>query len=71
MSTDFEKYIHGEDWGDMIIECDRCGEYANFEGSFIECIAQAKEEGWIVFLADDDTWTHICSSECHAALTFD
>lgn len=46
----------------MEMGCDTCGEFSNFYGSFQECIAESKEEGWMIF-KNNLEWEHYCP-EC-------
>ncbi len=71
MGIDFVRDQNDWDYGTMYFECDLCGEISEAEGSFHDCIAQAKEDGWIVYLAEDDIWTHLCSANCGASQVFD
>jgi hypothetical protein len=47
----------------MDMECDTCGTNEVFDGDFDECIAEAKDEGWIV-RKDGDEWVHYCDVGC-------
>lgn len=43
----------------MEMECDSCADADLFYGNFEECIAEAKECGWVITKEDGD-WTHTC-----------
>jgi len=47
----------------LSIECDHCGSIDTFEGSFPECVEQAKDHAWIIF-KDGFNFVHFCDSEC-------
>lgn len=68
MSTDYTRDKYDRDQGEMQIECDQCGDTVEFYGSFSDCIRFARDEGWIVFVADDDEWVHLCSNECRKSM---
>ncbi|MCK5613776.1 hypothetical protein KAR91_68560 [Candidatus Pacearchaeota archaeon] len=51
----------------MTIECDICGEIAEFDGDYKYCITEAKRNGWIVKKHLGD-WYHFCSIECRKKL---
>ncbi len=45
------------------IECDHCGNIDTFNGSFPECIEQAKDHEWII-IRDGFNYIHFCDSDC-------
>lgn len=48
----------------MVMSCDGydCDKDLELSGEFVECIQEAKDEGWRIFKDDyDDTWNHLCS----------
>lgn len=47
----------------MTMECDTCGEIAEFDGDFKHCISEAKAEGWIV-IKKRGGFYHYCSENC-------
>ncbi|MFA5999348.1 MAG: hypothetical protein WC783_00005 [Candidatus Paceibacterota bacterium] len=42
------------------ITCDTCGECAYFEGSFQDCIDEAKSDGWRIYMDECNEWMHEC-----------
>lgn len=47
----------------MDMECDTCGEIAEFDGDFKHCIAEAQRAGWFV-IKKKGGWHHYCSENC-------
>lgn len=43
----------------MTVACDECGAEEIFYGTFMECITQAKEEGWYI-TKEDNEYRHWC-----------
>jgi len=46
----------------MTIECDTCGEIAEFDGDYRFCIESAKADGWIIM--KKDVFCHYCCADC-------
>lgn len=65
MTLDFEKESYHDDYGSMWFECDHCGSTGEFEGSWQECMNEAKEAGWIVRPPDNGAYLHFCCKECN------
>ena len=42
------------------IECDKCSYGEEYEGNWIECIRNAKNDGWIIGSTAKGEWGHIC-----------
>ena len=51
----------------MTIECDTCGEIAEFNGDFKYCVQEAKGNGWLVVKKKGE-WHHYCSTDCKEGL---
>lgn len=49
----------------MDIYCDGegCDEVVTYYGSWSDCIAQAKEDGWVSYKNENNEWEHKCP-EC-------
>lgn len=48
---------------EMEVECDQCGEESVYFGEYMDCIDDAKEDGWVIY-KEGRTWIHLCSEEC-------
>ena len=51
-------------FGDFDIVCEYCGSNDIFGADFYEALAEAKEDGWIVFKDATEGWLHFCCPEC-------
>ena len=51
---------YDNDFDQMELTCDGCGDSESFDGSWQECIDEAKENGWRIFKSGGD-WHHYCS----------
>jgi hypothetical protein len=47
----------------MELTCDICPASVEYDGTWQECIEQAKIDGW-KFVKKSDDWYHGCSVEC-------
>ena len=54
-------YIHRT--STMTLECDICGEEAEFNGDWKYCIIEAKENGWII-IKKKGVFHHYCYENC-------
>lgn len=43
----------------MTIECEKCSFITDYEGTWKDCVAEAKEDGWR-FRKVDEEWQHLC-----------
>lgn len=48
----------------MDIDCDNCSYSEQFEGSYLDCIATAKENDWLIRKSGDE-YLHYCSDCRH------
>lgn len=51
----------------MEIECDTCGNDAEFQGDFKYCISEAKEAGWKI-IKKPSGFHHYCCESCKLGL---
>ena len=54
-------YTNDLESGEMI--CDYCDTTREYDGSFTECIEEAKEDGWIIKKKKDE-WFNFCDVDC-------
>lgn len=48
-------------YNDVMLICDECGDECCACDSFNECLAQAKDDGWLITKDEDtDEWVHLC-----------
>jgi Fe2+ or Zn2+ uptake regulation protein len=47
----------------MLLECDTCGEIAEFDGDYKYCISEAKRAGWKI-VKKPSGFHHYCSEGC-------
>lgn len=54
--------------GKMTYECDNdgCFEKSEFYGAFVECVQEAKQEGWKAHRHEDE-WYHECPLCAHGS----
>ena len=54
-------YIFDDDLDEGSITCSECGEEETYRGNYLDCINQAKENGWrVVFDEEIKTYFHYC-----------
>lgn len=53
-----------EDMEQMTMECDLCSFASTFDGTWSDCIAEAKKEGWRVVKVGGE-WRHYCEDCKH------
>lgn len=53
---------YSNDESTMVMECDGydCDKDLEMYGDFVECIQEAKDNGWKIFKDGFDEWTHLC-----------
>jgi len=53
---------YNNDESTMIMECDGydCDKDLEMDGDFVECIQEAKDNGWRLFKTEDEEWEHYC-----------
>jgi hypothetical protein len=60
-----QKYINKAEH--MTLNCDICINEDEFDGTFQDCIDQAKRDGWS-FKKHEGEWYHFCSAKCRSKL---
>lgn len=53
-------FQYDNDFHEGTITCDTCGDEENLNGSFQQCIADAKDSGWKSHKDGNDEWVHTC-----------